>query len=101
MKKLWLIPLSLCAAWSLNTSAAEPEALYNKSCTFCHAAGVNNAPKTFDEAAWKAREKEKGMAVLVKNVKDGFKAMPPKGLCNECTDADYKAIIEYMSKAKK
>jgi cytochrome c5 len=28
-------------------------------------------------------------------------AMPPRGMCNDCTDADYKALITYMSTPKK
>ena len=73
---------------------------YNKSCTFCHAAGVSNAPKTFDAAVWKPRL-AKGMDKLVVSVKGGLNAMPPRGMCADCTDADYKALISYMSAPKK
>lgn len=73
---------------------------YNKSCTFCHATGVSNAPKAFDAEAWKPRL-TKGMDKLVVSVKNGLNAMPPRGMCNDCTDADYKALISYMSAPKK
>lgn len=75
-------------------------ARYNKSCTFCHAAGVSNAPKTFDVEAWKPRL-AKGMDKMVASVKGGLGAMPPRGMCNDCSDADYKALIVYMSAPKK
>jgi cytochrome c5 len=26
--------------------------------------------------------------------------MPPKGMCNDCSDDEYRALIEYMSKSK-
>jgi cytochrome c5 len=35
--------------------------------------------------------------VLLQHVKNGIRAMPPKGMCMDCTDADYKALIKYMS----
>lgn len=72
---------------------------YNRSCISCHASGAANAPRTGDAKAWAPRL-IKGMDALVENVNKGFKAMPPKGLCMDCSDADYKALIEYMSTAK-
>ena len=90
----------LLAAVSLSAVADPVADRYNKSCTFCHAAGVSNAPKAFDAEAWKPRL-AKGMDKLVISVKNGFNAMPPKGMCNDCSDADYKALITYMSTPKK
>jgi len=72
---------------------------YNKSCMACHASGAAGAPKTGDAAAWAPRL-DKGMDTLVANVSNGFNAMPPKGLCMDCTADDYKALIDYMSKAQ-
>jgi len=75
-------------------SAATVEERYNSSCTFCHTSGAAH-----DEAAWKPL-RAKGMDTLVKHVKEGFNAMPPKGMCNDCSDDEYRALIEYMSKSK-
>jgi cytochrome c5 len=72
---------------------------YNRSCISCHASGAANAPRTGDAKAWAPRL-IKGMDALVANVNKGFKAMPPKAMCMDCSDADYKALIEYMSTAK-
>jgi len=72
---------------------------YNRSCISCHASGAANAPRTGDAKAWAPRL-IKGMDELVASVNKGFKAMPPKGMCMDCSDADYKALIEYMSTAK-
>jgi cytochrome c5 len=76
--------------------AASIQDKYNKSCAACHASGAAGAPKKGDKAAWAPRLK-KGEAALVNSVKNGFKAMPAKGLCMDCTDADYKAMIKLMS----
>lgn len=79
--------------------AATVEERYNASCTFCHSTGAAGAPKSHDEAAWKPRM-DKGMDTMVKHVKEGFNAMPPKGMCNDCSDDEYRALIEYMANSK-
>ncbi|HEX5360747.1 MAG TPA: c-type cytochrome [Fluviicoccus sp.] len=78
--------------------AADPgiEAKYGKSCVTCHGSGVLNAPRKGDRAAWAPRLQQ-GMSVLVGHVKGGFRNMPAKGLCNDCSDADYEALIQFMS----
>ncbi len=94
MKKLLVLSIALSAG----AAFAEPDMdKYNKSCAVCHASGAANAPKTGDAAAWEPRM-AKGMDVLVQSVQNGLNAMPPKGMCFECTDEDYKAMINYMAK---
>jgi cytochrome c5 len=93
MKKLLAIGMTVFAAGAL----AQPDmAKYDKSCKVCHANGAAGAPKTGDAAAWEPRM-AKGMDVLVASVNNGLNAMPPKGMCFDCTDADYAALIEYMA----
>jgi cytochrome c5 len=96
MKKLVIAAIALCAA---GAAMAQPNMdKYNKSCAVCHATGAANAPKTGDAAAWAPRM-EKGMDVLVQSVNNGLNAMPPKGMCFDCSDDEYKALIEFMAKA--
>ncbi len=93
MNKLLAVVLTLSAAGAF----AQPDmAKYDKSCKVCHATGAAGAPKTGDAAAWAPRM-EKGMETLVKAVNTGLNAMPPKGMCFDCSDADYAALITYMS----
>jgi len=93
MKKLLAIGMTLFAAGAL----AQPDmAKYDKSCKVCHANGAAGAPKTGDAAAWEPRM-AKGMDVLLASVNNGLNAMPPKGMCFDCTDAEYTALIEYMA----
>ncbi|MGH8494455.1 MAG: c-type cytochrome [Moraxellaceae bacterium] len=92
--------IALLAAGLLFAAGAHADAVqdkYNKSCGACHNTGAAGAPKKGDKAAWAARSKQ-GEAALLGHVKNGFKAMPPKGLCMDCSDADFKALIKYMSK---
>ena len=98
MKQFFIAGLLATAALS---AVADPVAdRYSKACAICHSGTVPTAPKAFDVEAWKPRL-AKGMDKLVLSVKNGFNAMPPKGLCADCTDADYKALITYMSSPKK
>ena len=93
MKKLLAALLVLSAA----NAFAEPNMdKYNKSCVVCHASGAANAPKTGDAASWEPRL-AKGMDVLVQSVETGLNAMPPKGMCFDCSAEEYQALIEYMS----
>ena len=94
MKKILFISLALAAA---GVQADPVVDKYNKSCAVCHASGAANAPKTGDAAAWEPRI-AKGMDALMQSVNNGLNAMPPKGMCFDCTDEDYKALIDYMSK---
>ncbi|MEH6824151.1 MAG: c-type cytochrome [Motiliproteus sp.] len=95
MKKL----LAFAAAALLSSAvfAADGEAVYNKACVNCHAAGVAGAPKAHNAAEWAPRL-EAGMDALLATSISGKGAMPPRGLCMDCTDAELKAAIEFMSK---
>ena len=83
--------------FSAAATAADVAERYNKTCVVCHAAGTADAPKTGDAAAWKPRL-DKGMDTLVTSVENGMNAMPPKGMCFDCSADDFKALIEYMAK---
>ncbi|MDO6621160.1 MULTISPECIES: c-type cytochrome [unclassified Shewanella] len=97
MKKLLAMTAVAALTLSSNVFAQDGEAVYNKACTVCHSMGVAGAPKTHDAAAWEPRL-AKGLDALVATVKTGLNAMPPGGMCTDCTDEDYKNAIEFMSK---
>jgi cytochrome c5 len=99
MKKIVFAVSAAALMFSVSASARDAQELYNKACIACHASGAAGAPKTGDKAAWTPRL-AKGMDTLLTHAKDGFNAMPPKGMCMDCTDAEFKAIIQFMSAAK-
>lgn len=74
-------------------------AIYQRSCISCHLSGAAGAPKSHDAAAW-APKLAKGMDALVASINDGLNAMPPKGLCFDCSDEQYKALVDYMAGPK-
>ena len=92
------VSLAVLALAGTTSQASDIEEQYGKSCAVCHAAGAAGAPKTGVPSEWASRM-EKGMETLVKSVKDGLNAMPPKGMCFDCSDEDYQALIEFMAKA--
>jgi cytochrome c5 len=70
--------------------------LYNRSCRSCHAQGAGWAPKTGDLQAWAPRL-QKGTPVLLEHTIDGFKGMPPMGMCFDCNEEDFTKLISFMS----
>jgi cytochrome c5 len=98
-KVILLAALTLLSGNSLAQDDADLQARYGKSCAVCHAAGAAGAPKTGAVEEWEPRL-AKGMDTLVQSVQNGLNAMPPKGMCFDCSPAQYEALIEYMARAR-
>ncbi|PAU64923.1 MULTISPECIES: c-type cytochrome [Pseudomonas] len=96
MKKLLIAAGVLLLPFTATQAAQDPEAVYNRSCAACHNGQLPMAPKKGDKAAWEPRLAQ-GMDVLVQHVTNGFNAMPPRGLCMDCSAEDYQAVIQWMS----
>ena len=77
--------------------AAHPgEQIYGEYCFSCHTPGLNGAPKLGDAEGWAPRI-ERGMASMLATTIEGIPpAMPPRGICMSCTDAELEAAIDYM-----
>ena len=73
--------------------------LYQRSCVHCHEVPGSGAPQRGDRAAWSALERQ-GLDALVRSVREGKGAMPSRGWCPECSDADFSALITHMRKAQ-
>ena len=63
-------------------------------CAGCHVAGVANAPKIGDVAAWQERA-DKGLETLTQSVINGMGAMPARGGSN-LTDEQIPSAIQYI-----
>ncbi len=101
MKKLAFASAVLALGITASAQAAEAPAKYNMYCVGCHATGAANAPKTGDNAAWEARlSAAGGIDGLVASSKKGKGAMPPMGLCADCSDAELKEMIQFMAGTK-
>jgi cytochrome c5 len=75
--------------------AFDAAASYQMSCFACHASGAAGAPVVGEPEAWSERM-EKGMDAVMANVVNGLNAMPPRGLCVDCSDDNLRAMVDYM-----
>ena len=79
---------------------AEPQhpgrQIYEDYCFSCHTPGLSGAPKIGDREAWKFRLAQ-GKNVLLDSTINGIQpAMPPRGVCFDCSDQDLEHAIDYI-----
>jgi cytochrome c5 len=92
-------------AHEITTQASSPSkteihlgrALFESHCVLCHGNGIAGAPRLGNTADWQPRINKK-LSLLLKHVENGYRAMPPKGACLECSSDDLEAAIRYMIK---
>ncbi|AKA23865.1 c-type cytochrome [Pseudomonas chlororaphis] len=70
--------------------------LYDSSCKLCHANPASGAPLTGDVAAWQPRI-ALGADTLLDHSINGYQGMPPMGLCMQCSEEQFLALIRFMS----
>ena len=68
---------------------------YERACMTCHIDAASGAPRTHDIAAWRSRASV-GRDALISSVQQGRNAMPPMGLCPDCSRDDLGALIDFM-----
>ena len=70
--------------------------IYAETCIVCHAEGVGGAPRPGIDSDWQARLAY-GVEELYYNTIEGLgAAMPPRGLCDSCSDKELGATVDYM-----
>jgi cytochrome c5 len=79
----------------MSGAAEQGQMVYQKSCSSCHATGVDGAPKLGDQAAWESRL-AKGKEQLLQSVLKGKGKMPPKGGALSLSEAEIRAAVDYM-----
>ena len=85
------------AATQVAAADLSAEEVYQQVCASCHAAGVLNAPKPGDTAAWEPRL-AKGMDAMYASAINGIGAMPAKGGRADMSDDAIKAAVDYLVK---
>ena len=78
-----------------STVARTGEEVFNTVCTACHTAGILNAPKVDDKAAWEPRA-AKGLQGLLAASINGLNQMPAKGGNPSLTEQELSDAITYM-----
>lgn len=70
--------------------------IYQRSCRTCHGVKGSAAPLTGDVASWQPRL-DQGMELMVQRVIEGYGGMPPLGMCFDCDEGQFQALIEFMA----
>lgn len=97
LKRLTVSVALLLGACDQGKSSEHPgKQTYERYCYTCHASGLAGAPALDDGEAWAPRL-SRGRDALLKSVVQGMPpGMPPKGLCNTCTEDKLLESIDYM-----
>ena len=73
-----------------------PADLYSAICGRCHDTAVQGAPRLGYRGDWELRL-ARGIDGIVERTIAGMPPhMPARGLCNECTDSEIRAVVELM-----
>ncbi|MGY2397720.1 c-type cytochrome [Pseudomonas sp. SDO5271_S396] len=83
------------AANAMPTDAALAQ-VYDTSCKLCHANPASGAPLTGDRTAWSPRVAQ-GADTLLDHSINGYNGMPPMGLCMQCSEEQFVALISFMA----
>lgn len=70
--------------------------VYDTSCKLCHANPASGAPLSGDKAAWSPRIAQ-GADTLLDHSINGYNGMPPMGLCMQCSEEQFLALISFMA----
>lgn len=93
-------PGAVAAPVAAADGADRIKTIYTASCAACHTSGAAGAPKLGDKSTWASRIKS-GTDTLYNSALKGKNAMPAKGGNASLSDADVKAVVDYMvSQAK-
>lgn len=76
------------------------EDVYTTKCSACHGTGAAGAPKYGSADDWGPRASQ-GLDTLYTHALNGFKGMPAKGLCMDCSEDEVKSAVEYMVNGSK
>lgn len=72
------------------------QATWDQTCGNCHSRAVSGAPLAGDAEAWAPRVAQ-GMDTLLDHTINGYKGMPPLGMCMACGEEEFRALIAWMS----
>lgn len=70
---------------------------YTRSCQTCHADPATSAPLSGDIRAWARRLELRRAEGLLTSTIEGYGAMPPMGLCADCTRGEFEALIAFLA----
>jgi len=69
--------------------------VYRQLCSTCHSSGQDQILQLNNPKAWEPRLVQ-GIEALYQNTLDGIGDMPAKGLCDNCSDVEIRAAVDFM-----
>ncbi len=69
--------------------------IYDVVCSACHATGSYGAPNLSVLSDWKGIENQP-LELIYQRAIEGYRQMPPRGLCSTCTDRHVQQTVDYM-----
>ena len=70
--------------------------IYLRYCAACHTNGFAGSPLLRNEAEWDLRLSSRGREQLIYNSFYGYKAMPAKGGCGDCSYEEIEKSVDYI-----
>lgn len=95
MKILPVLCTLAAVSFAVPAFAHSGKAIYDQTCSACHANGVMGAPKFGNKDEWAPRI-AKGKAALLDHADYGFNNMPAHGGNDDFSDKDVEAAVDYM-----
>ncbi len=89
------LPTPVVAIEAVKAEPRSGESLVTAKCSMCHANAGVGAPLIGHAKDWEARA-AKGIDALLTSATKGLNAMPPMGMCTDCSSDELKGAIEYM-----
>jgi cytochrome c5 len=71
--------------------------LFAQACAHCHLRPGIGVPVLGVDADW-AERRDRGFDSLLANSIDGLANMPPLGTCGACSEADFRALVSFLSR---
>ena len=95
---LFLCTISGAAAHAEQFNVIVGKEVYNTYCGSCHEPTnvMVASPKKGDSEEW-ARRLSKGDETLLSSIVSGYNAMPARGNCDKCSDAQLIAAMHYLA----
>ena len=77
-------------------TSRKPGDIYTAVCARCHDEAVEGAPRPDHAGDWELRLGEGIEGVVARTIAGMPPHMPARGLCDECTDEELKAVVDFM-----
>jgi cytochrome c5 len=96
-KKIIFFSLLFFLSMSLHASPdlKKGRSIYKDYCSQCHETGSGGSPRVTDKKNW-AKRLTQPEDTLINHAYQGYRLMPPRGNCYDCTREDIANAFAYM-----